>query len=201
MKTCTHCHQAKDTHDFYKSDRTQDGLHSWCKACHREQAQASKSRIGTTTEPSTVTVLEELKRRGIPAAPGRGFGMPYVDLVAWGCVPIEAKTSEPANRKEGLYMWHFNKGQRERWFGGLLIFAGKYDDGHYRFFVVPADDIRLKEYIIRDDRETLYVNLNDGTFRKNANQELYQWFKEYEDAFHLIEEYRLRVSSELLGSK
>lgn len=197
MKECTHCHQTKAGTEFYKCDRTQDGLHSWCKACHRELARASKSRVGVTTEPSTIAVLEELKRRGIPAAPGRGFGMPYVDLVAWGCVPIEAKTSEPANRKEGLYMWHFNKGQREKWFNGLLIFVCKYNDGHSRFFVVPADEIRLKEYIVRDDRETLYVNLNVGTFRKNANQELYRWFMEYEDAFDLIEEYRLLASNDL----
>jgi len=200
MKECRHCGLPKDESEFYKSKNTSDGLHSWCKACHRESMREARFRVGTTTEASTLLVLNELTRRGIPASPGYGLGMPGVDLVAWGCVPIEAKTSQPIGNREGQYVWHFNESQREKWFSGLIVFAGRCGDDSARFFVVPADDIRLREHIIRDDRESLFVNLTDGPFNKNANRELYEWFKAYEDRWDLVEEYRLLAVEQLIDT-
>lgn len=36
LKQCTNCQEYKDTYDFHKYSKAQDGLKPWCKACVRE---------------------------------------------------------------------------------------------------------------------------------------------------------------------
>lgn len=42
MKTCFKCKEEKPDADFYKSGRTKDGLHCYCKVCCRETTASRK---------------------------------------------------------------------------------------------------------------------------------------------------------------
>ncbi len=47
-KQCHRCKEERSTDDFYKTDRNNDGLHSWCKPCMTEYSRLnSKKRVST----------------------------------------------------------------------------------------------------------------------------------------------------------
>lgn len=48
MKTCSHCHETKETSAFYRCKQTKDGLHSWCKSCisaHQSAYRATNDAV------------------------------------------------------------------------------------------------------------------------------------------------------------
>lgn len=76
-KKCNHCGRELPSDNFYKSNKTSDGLQGTCKECHREASR--KSYAKRKVENSTVDkvyahpelasfsarkLLEELKARG-----------------------------------------------------------------------------------------------------------------------------------------
>jgi len=80
--------------EYYQRKGMRDGLYSWCKACHRtiaRQYKATSRRI--PGHPSEQTAIDALKAQGIFAVPGKATIWPNIDVVAWGCVRIEVKTS------------------------------------------------------------------------------------------------------------
>ena len=56
MKTCTKCNQDKDNQAFPKDKSKRDGLHSYCKDCHRACNRAAR------LDPDRVQRMREVSR-------------------------------------------------------------------------------------------------------------------------------------------
>jgi hypothetical protein len=118
-KVCVRCKQNKPLTDFY----TRSGLphlhNSECKACMK--ARYKDVNPVPATEPrakSEILAINELKRQGIHAAPGKSVAYADVDVVAFGCVRIEVKYAK-LNTKfhRECYTFRLTPKQKQR---GLL---------------------------------------------------------------------------------
>lgn len=194
MKHCTSCDQTKPDAEFYSNRARKDGLSVYCRPCHRAATQRSKKgkRIILFREelhPGTELGKKYLALHGIPSLPGMAAGMPFVDLVAWGCVPIEVKTAHPVAGSR--YSWGFTDRQLEREFLGevVMLIAIDGEDNH-RVFVVPGSDRRLRKSI-QTGRVTVALDSYD-------KRSYWPWLEKFEDRYTIIEEMRLRESLSLI---
>lgn len=131
-KTCVDCGKEKPLSDFY----TRSGLPhlrlAWCKPCHVKRARKQKvvPRHVSTVESET-RLIEYLWRLGIPAMPGKAMAHEYADVVAWGCVMIEVKSSRYGGHS---YNFNFTPLQQTRGLRGhVLVLATIDDDNEYQF--------------------------------------------------------------------
>lgn len=89
QKQCTHCKQWKPLSKFSFRKR-QNVYQSWCKECINNQSLISTSPEMDIHEQ---IVIDKLKQNGIQAVSGKELVKEYVDIVAWGCIKIEVKSS------------------------------------------------------------------------------------------------------------
>lgn len=111
VKDCPHCGATKSVDEFYL--RT-DGrnYNSWCKACmmenSRQLAKQNISRLITRIDGENA-VLSALHQQGIPAVPGKALSHKWADIIAWGIVRIEVKSS--VRYDDGSFHWNFTSRQ------------------------------------------------------------------------------------------
>lgn len=190
MKRCTKCKEYKEESDFYKSQVNKSGLHAWCKACLKKnsQRQGSHQSWKTPTAASTEVVRQLLLDNGIPSCPGTAMNRNKVDLMAWACVPIEAKIARQS--KPNQFIWTFTRGQLGK-LDGLIICIADYGD-RKRVLVIPIDRIRysVNEKTVRQG--SLAVTIESFDPRS-------QWpaLMEYEDRYDLIEIERLKFRTQI----
>ena len=113
------------------------------------------------------------------------MGHNKVDLMAWACVPIEAKLAR--ERGANQFVWKFTPGQLDK-LEGLVIFVADYGE-HQRYFVIPASAI--KESSKNQTERVAGFSLTIGSEHGNSQ---WQIFKDYEDRFDLIEVERQRFT-------
>lgn len=192
MPFCRRCQTEKDANAFSPKE-----TNHWCRVCRREINRANYDRRVATgynsrhpSEMSTRLVADTLRAKNIPTVSGNAGDMPYVDLLAWACVPIEAKYSKPQYDGESLkpkFMWSFSPAERRRGFKGLMIFVAQVDDATARYFVIPADHPDLIGPEGFPSRTAVTVTLN-------AMDDKRAWVEktivQYEDRFDLIEKAR-----------
>lgn len=104
-KRCAACGEIKPHTEFYARAHNRSSPTSECKACMKLRNQ-NKTLVDPhsssfSTEEQT---LRELAKQGIPALPGKALGRYYCDILAWGCVPIEVKSSTSI---KGRYTFKF----------------------------------------------------------------------------------------------
>ena len=183
MKPCTKCKAEKSESEFYQARHTSDGLHSWCKECVK---QLSKNTDGNSSfrrprAKSSDIAKTHLRANGIPVCTGTSMGVPYVDLMAWACVPIEAKMAKQSHPNR--FTWTFTPGQFRK-LEGFIIFIADFDD-YKRILVIPAG------HEMFDDKKT------DGgsksfsvTFESKDLRSRWDDVAQYEDAYWQIENAR-----------
>ena len=191
-KKCIKCRQYKPSSEYYASSGgTKDKLMSNCKVCQKEYARKTYKK-GSKPPKSTQDAINLLKNNGIPAHPGIGLGMPYVDVVAWGCVPIEAKGSK---KYDGQYQFGLTPGQRGTLINQLtdgFIMLIAYDDDRDRVFIVPTDNEWIKDKF-RSGVTAICVAIDSN----HHNSKSWEHIREYENAYHLIEQARIKLSFEM----
>ncbi len=106
------------------------------------------------------------------------MGLDKVDLMAWACVPIEAKLArESAPNK---FIWTFTQGQLSK-LDGLIICVADYKNRR-RIFIIPAGQVKYSSKQKAERRGSLCVTIDSFDLRS-------QWpvYMKYEDRFDLIE--------------
>lgn len=142
FKVCARCKQNKPASEYYIRPNTNNLLISECKDCMKERNRIHGSI--PPTEPrvkSEIYAIEELRRNGIHAMPGKALSYANVDVVAFGCVRIEVKYSKLDTKfTRQTYSFAFTPGQIAR---GVLadIIMLICDDGQSRtYHLFPYDD-------------------------------------------------------------
>jgi hypothetical protein len=186
-KKCTKCGVEKEAHEYYACKYTRDKLQSWCKACTKNKKPPS-AEAG-----STAIARRLLERQGIPCCIGRSVGQSYVDLMAWACVPIEAKASKKT--KQGNYHWTFTIRQKEKALEGFVVLIAL-DNSSERVFVVPCESEFMRRYYHKKGKQFAITAAIEST---HHNATIWQYLKQYEDAYYHIEEARQRYSKELVS--
>lgn len=180
--------------EFYRHPATRDGYLNQCKVCQRERV---KQYSPQNAKPNIIETLavQRLNAAGIIAAPGRVLrDYNYTDVVAWGCIPIEVKSSEVVDGKcefkvasattkdirgDFVMLVPLKDGQPESWhvfpkWHPVFMKHGQYKSG------------------LSYDRQTLLRrNALPGTILSPA------LMAQYENAWHLINTRRDEISEQL----
>ena len=183
MKTCRVCGQVKKKSEFYKAKGSADGRDSRCKVCFRVYERA---RDKGKAKPALSTRLCQaiLAERGIPASTSKPKELAWVDLIAWGCIPIEAKLSRE-NGRDNSFTFMLTPDQKERGFGfdwGFVVMMACYPE-KIRTFIIPVQEIARSS-----------VSVTIGSQHANSR---WPWFRVYENRFDFIENARHEYSKAL----
>lgn len=128
--------------EFYTVHRT-GRLYSNCKACRKQLGKNTKQtnakRRKVSGEPAEDATVFRLKQNGIHATIGRLSEFTHVDVVAWGCVRIEVKSSLPLPDKPG-WRFCFYSQQKQGIKADLVVLVPLDENGlPVMFSVFPAD--------------------------------------------------------------
>ena len=188
------CGVVKPLSEFHKNGASVDGHQVYCKICHRarvEKAKRHKSRRPWSTRFAKLV----LAAHGIYAEPTGD----YVDLSAWGCIPIEAKAAKPAGGDPRKFRWVFSPKQRQNGFDGFVLLVARVSEDELRVFVVPGRDDFLMSRGIGDGQRkygaltVTFDSRQHGPTKGTNEPELLP----FEDAFHLIEQERQKIADRL----
>lgn len=80
-KICSKCGQKKPSVNFYKSNGTKDGLHSWCRGCCSEGNVRSRDKLNSTIEGRAKTFLFNAKKSAKKR--GHEFNLNAEDIVLY----------------------------------------------------------------------------------------------------------------------
>ncbi len=187
-KRCTKCGVFKPITEFYSSsNQSADGLLNSCKLCHREAV--NRGREARRRPKSNETVIKHFESHGIPIRSASGIGW---DLIAWGCIPIEAKGAHPD--RDSLFSFGFTSSQfakitNNEKHNGFIVFVA-YDNKQERIFIVPFDD----RWLIDKCREnSSHIKFCLDSVRGQSSRYVMQ----FENRWDLIEEARLKESQKL----
>jgi len=138
MKKCIYCKKEKDESEFYLRPNTHYYTAA-CKSCMKEKSKTPKKQ---QIQPhGEVEFIHELHSRGIPALHGKDFRIyPWVDVVAYGIVKIEIKTS-PMNN-EGYFSWAFTPTQIKKGLNvDVVALIEEYSSHKVYHFIDPKSEI------------------------------------------------------------
>ena len=107
-KQCNKCDRVLPLAEFHKHPHTKDRLQAHCRECHVKLYRNQHIR-GVSTIESHNLVIAELGYHGIYSCAGSGSVFRHVDIVAWGCIQIEVKSS--TLNKSGMFHFSFSASQ------------------------------------------------------------------------------------------
>lgn len=111
-KICTECNIEKPLSEYYRIPGSGNPMR-YCKECKRKiqkQYDRRENSRSKSRNPHEQGLVEMLRSKGIYAVTGKGSEFPYVDVVAWGCVRIEVKSSNLVYGKS--YQFGFSADQK-----------------------------------------------------------------------------------------
>lgn len=171
--------------EFYKTEGTSDGVGTYCIS-HAKARAALQRKKGSQLPQSDLDTLRDLNRQGIPLYRGQDG----VDQTAWGIVPVESKGAHAVN--DCKLQWGFTPRQRRRPALGVVIFHAWFENHDPRVFVVP----RTETNFFYPDGRPMFTALCI-TIDTDHPKSHWDWLKNYEGAYWIIEALRLRYSDEL----
>lgn len=193
-KHCSKCDLVKPLTEFYPRGQGTKYYSSYCKECMKLD---SKNQVHVDPKvssiPSENDVITELAKMGIPAFPGKAFNHHLADIVAWGCVLIETKSS--AMHENGGFEFAFTHRQQKREIrGSLIVLVCRYND-HNTYHVFQANDPKFYR-----KNGTLKTTVSFKPKRSKSGPP--SVFTEdimaaHKDAWHMLEADKQRVIQEL----
>lgn len=195
-KRCKKCEHSFSLERFSKRRDSKDGLDYYCKSCRKQvnkiNYEKRKSGLRFAEEPSTLLGRAILAQRGIPCVTGYSGGLPHVDLLAWGCVPIDAKMSFPQDDDPRKYGW----GIRERQIDSNSLFlCMAITPERIRVFIVPQEQLRIPTRRRTSDKIPTAIRVTFGSDHFNVYAE--EMLLRYENRFDLIEKAREEYKPDL----
>lgn len=202
-KVCRKCGLEKSIDEFYKRSGA-NGTQSYCIACYNARAatqiRAPKNIAGEQSERDVVSVLLS---NGIYATGGKASAFKYIDVVAWGCVRIEVKSStlRSNNYPDDLaYTFGFTANQQKRGIDAdlvVLVCLGKTNTQN-TYHIFPSNHPvfykygRLKSAVVYSTiKKRPYMRVRGGIAMSHT------LMHQHQDAWHLIEEKRFEISQRL----
>lgn len=190
-KMCTACRVVKPLRAYHRN-----GKDNYCKDCRARINNANYLKRKASGIPkhipgelSTQAGLAILWQQGIPSCFGSAMGHTWVDLLAWGCVPIEAKLSNGyVEGNINKHKWGFTEGERGRGFKGAFLFIARTPERD-RVFVIPCDSPFLQTGG-KPNRTALSVVFGADHFNAYVEPLLLEW----EDRYDVIESLRKEYS-------
>lgn len=160
MITCSKCGEEKAETEFYKRGR-KSARFSFCIECFKISHKNSKIVARQTPgQPAEGIVIEYLKNMGIYAAPGKCSEWRWIDVVAWGCVLIEVKSS--TLRPDNTYTFNFTPTQRIKGIQADLV------------VLLPIEEFENTFHVFRSNDPIFYKR--DGTLRQAVDYKLFPKF-------------------------
>lgn len=144
-QVCKNCHVEKPVSEYYiRKFRKGDAPSKTCKKCSLEIKKSkykdaySKDDVINSARVDEKQLIAHLATHGIFAVSGASSHFTYVDVVAWGCIPIELKKS--VRRKLGQFTFTFSTMQQRRGLAdGLIVLAFDYST-HIDYHVFRSTD-------------------------------------------------------------
>ena len=174
MRTCTKCKRELDKTEYYQRNGK---YHVWCKTCLKKLNKWN----GHKMVGSTKIVLDKLKELGFcVTAHIVGDIYPGADIVAWGLIPIEAKTAKDTGRHNvPSFNIGFSQTQKSiNYLHGFTVLTIFVENEVRRYFVIPHT-----AQLIQNIRDGKHVRLS---FSISENSQNYQYLLQYENRFDLI---------------
>ncbi len=160
MITCSKCGEEKPEIDFYKRSKGMARF-TFCVECFKTAQRKNKIIAREIPGQSAEhTVIEYLKSIGIYAAPGKCSEWRWVDVIAWGCVRIEVKSSTLYS--DNTYVFSFTPNQQQRGIQSDLV------------VLVPIGEQETTFHIFKSDDLIFYKK--DGTRRKSVEYQIFPKF-------------------------
>lgn len=193
---CRVCKELKPHSEFYergKDDPRRD--FSICKHCKREQSkrqQVIDKKISTV--PSENLVIARLSAEGIPVLPGKAFSHQRADIVAYGCILIEVKSSR---LHDGKFQFHFSNVQRKHGIRGEIVVLVCRHDNADTFHIFPANSP-----MFYNPNGRLKHGLTYTPNRSNAGRPVIvtdHMMKQAEDNWNLVRNFLLLHEANLTG--
>lgn len=193
--------QPQPIENFSKRSRG-NGVLSECRACMRERVKQNHALRTPKTQPShktEIVAISRLHQEGIPALPGKAYHANRVDILVWGCVPMEVKTSTlHATYKRPRFQFHLTPAQSQRGLlAELVMFICDYEI-RKTFHILPANH---PVFYINGHLKTSVIYCPD---HPDAGKKFIDWvtitddiMKEYQDRWDLIEQARQKFSEQL----
>lgn len=192
-KHCSKCDLVKPLTEFYPRGKGSKHYCSYCKACMK--LDSKKQRKGDrkiSYNESEQAVISRLATLGIAALPGKALSHQWADIIIWGCVLAETKSSAFRN---GQFTFAFTHDQRRNGVrGSLIILVCRYEHRN-TYHVFPASypgfygkDGRLKTMA------TWTPNRSNSGRPPIFTDEI---MSSHQDAWHMIEAERQRISQQL----
>jgi hypothetical protein len=178
---------------FYTARDKADGWHSYCKECCKFDSRKHYSRNGNKKNAATNAgegrVISKLRTAGVYAEKGAGGHHSRIDVVAWGCVRIEVKTS--TLYKDGHF--HFSIGRRANAFHShdLIVLVCIWPDNGATFHVFkPEHPVFYRGAKLK--RGIAYIPTPNGRKGNRYGMTLTaELMTEHQDRWDMIEECRL----------
>lgn len=80
-------------------------------------------------EQSEIAAIDYLKTHGVPSLPGKALKYSWVDIVAFGCIRIEVKSSKLITAKHPYFKWTVSQTQLDRGIlADLIMLMCRYED-------------------------------------------------------------------------
>lgn len=196
---CDKCKQWKPRSAFYTRSGAPHLLLTPCKACRiqmsGEQEQLPRTVAGNSAE---TLVIERMAQFGIPALPGKAFSVHWTDVIAWGSIPVEVKSSSWYEDINGFKFSFSPKQHQERVLGDAIVLVCQYPD-HNTFHVLPADHKCFYNEHGNHKQGLFFVRgVNEAIKHHNRNILTQDIMDEYEDDWERIEIRRQQLSSEMI---
>lgn len=195
-KVCKRCGIEKPLTEFYTHSQGRFHLGE-CKACRKTHPQKPHNRHAATV-PSEINLIAKLRGMGIPAIPGKLLGQKYADVIAWGCVLLEAKASPPHGSQDNpQFIFKFTYKQSEEGIRGDLVVLICNHSDYDTYYVLPADTPGFYRIDGKVKLSLCWTLNSHGSGRPPAltDDQMYQ----AQDAWYLIEQRRLEISKVLIA--
>lgn len=140
-KVCTRCKTVRPLTEFYRRSGYPNQWLSECKVCMKQRSQNHVPLPPTEPRAKTeILAINELRRNGIHAAPGKSVKHSDVDVVAFGCVNIEIKYSRlERSYSADRYTFGVTPAQIRRGFLADLVMLICDNNGRLSFHLFRAD--------------------------------------------------------------
>lgn len=197
---CQKCGQSTTLDDYYKNAHGKP-TSKICKTCTKEhQRNQKRFQYDIPFHQTELGIINILKGKGIPCVPGKMVRHSLVDVIAWGCVLIECKSSSWDGGRG--FLFGFTPRQNVNGVRAhLTVLRCDYGDGNESYHVFPSNHAVFHK---EDGTRKHGVHYQPyAAHRKTKPYEILteELMNEHRDRWDMIEQYRIGLSKSIANGE